>query len=111
MWVSEVEIGTLAQHLEISDVQFRRRWTREELRGVSLTEKPNYDCIFLEIPGRCQVYAVRPRQCRTWPFWRSVLRDQESWDASARNCPGMNAGRLHTVEEIEAICHDDGLPD
>ena len=40
----------------------------------SLVEFPNGDCVFFHGESRtCQVYPVRPRQCRTWPFWNSDL--------------------------------------
>ncbi len=69
---------------------------------VSLKEKENFDCIFLSEAG-CSVYDARPEQCRTYPFWASVLEDQESWDAEARSCPGIGKGKSHTQEEIERL--------
>ena len=41
----------------------------------SLVEYANGDCVFFDSERRsCKVYALRPRQCRTWPFWESNLR-------------------------------------
>lgn len=56
-------------------------------------------CVFFENNG-CLIYAVRPLQCRTWPFWFNNLRSEARWRAAARECPGIGRGRLYTKEEI-----------
>jgi Fe-S-cluster containining protein len=90
--------------------------------GVSLKEKrPNaagqYDCIFLMDDNKalapdgsdgvhqqrkCGVYEARPLQCRTWPFWPGNLASREAWEEAAGTCPGINRGRLWTLDEIIA---------
>ena len=62
----------------------------------SLVEKPNGDCIFYERAKGCTVYAVRPRQCRTWPFWESNLARQQTWKDTCKVCPGSGPGRPHS---------------
>ncbi len=104
MRVSDAEIEALAAHLELAPHEFRGMYTRT-LRGgdVSLREKRDRSCTFYE-PGRgCRVYADRPRQCRTWPFWDAVLHSEERWREEAQGCPGMNRGRLRGLEEIRAL--------
>jgi Fe-S-cluster containining protein len=111
-WVSEDEIHALAERLGLDVEAFRHRYTRVvKGRGVSLVEKANYDCIFFEKGRGCQVYEDRPRQCRTWPFWKSNLRDRDAWVFSSEGCPGMDQGEHHELAEIEATAADDGLPD
>ena len=39
---------------------------RADRRGLSLIEKPNGECIFLE-GNDCTVQAVKPQQCRDFP--------------------------------------------
>ena len=67
---------------------------------VSLREKSNYDCIFLTGSG-CSIYRARPEQCRSYPFWPSVLRSRESWNEEGRSCPGIGKGALVSRREIE----------
>jgi hypothetical protein len=82
---------------------------REGVSRVSLTERPNFDCIFLERQedGRrtCGIYPVRPQQCRTWPFWSQNLRSRSEWDQVKRRtpCPGMDVGRHYNYVQIESI--------
>jgi uncharacterized protein len=132
VWVSPASTRALGAHLGLSETEFLARHTRAGHRaGVRLIEKPNQDCIFYErepdanVPGAgspdvssrgagnepgCRVYALRPRQCRTWPFWRRNLRSAAAWADAAETCPGMDRGRLYTLEEIHVLSVDDGLP-
>ena len=75
---------------------------------MSLIEMRNNECVFWSRDGGCGVYAARPRQCRTWPFWRAVVHSPETWKESARDCPGMNQGQLHDAASITAIASKDG---
>ena len=107
--VSDDEITRLAKRLEISEKSFRGRYTHR-LRGgdISLNEQDNYDCVFFRRDSGCSVYADRPRQCRTWPFWHSVVLSEETWSDAAEGCPGMNSGSLFEAEEIITTAADDG---
>jgi Fe-S-cluster containining protein len=100
--VNDAEIVALARRLELSEDEFREGYTRHMPNGtISLREKANYDCVFWAGEQGCLVYEERPSQCRNWPFWRTNVRQRQCWDNSAKNCPGMNHGRLYTLEEIE----------
>ena len=79
------------------------RFARRLWRGLTLKEKPNYDCVMLDGGARCLVYEVRPVQCRTWPFWPGNLASPQAWQAAARRCPGMDAGPRYVFEQIEAL--------
>ncbi|HTL52312.1 MAG TPA: hypothetical protein VL860_07060 [Planctomycetota bacterium] len=54
--------------------------------------------------GHCSIYPVRPTQCRTYPFWKSVLDriGDSAWRMHSESCPGINHGRTWTAEEIRA---------
>lgn len=106
--VTDDEADALAGRFSVSRAEFLRTYTRSTSAGRSLTEKKTafgLDCVFLDrdsVPGKavCGVYEHRPLQCRTWPFWPSLLRSRAAWDSAAKTCPGMNRGNLVTVEEI-----------
>lgn len=113
VWVDDAEIAGLAERLELSEEEFRRRYTlKVPGYGISLTETDDFDCIFYDRSKGCTVYEDRPRQCRTWPFWGKILTSPRTWEIEARDCPGMNQGRRWSAEEIHAfVAEDDGLPD
>jgi Fe-S-cluster containining protein len=113
-WLTEAEVTRLAARLGLDEAAFRRRYTRMvhrsgELRA-SLIDTPTNDCVFFKRGVGCTVYEDRPKQCRTWPFWRANLRGREDWEDTAKTCPGMNRGAHHTAEAIARIAADDGLP-
>ena len=87
-----------------------RKHVRKVGRRYSLVERPdNRDCIYLEPDGDghigCRIYAVRPVQCRTWPFWTINLMTPESWADAGLRCPGINRGKPVNFDEIEARHH------
>jgi Fe-S-cluster containining protein len=114
VWISDQEIVALADRLGMDDEAFRRRYCmRVGKRGISLKDlgrKQDYRCVFFDPARGCTVYEDRPRQCRTWPFWRCVTADEESWREEAAECPGMDQGPLHDAAAIAAVRADDGLP-
>jgi len=90
VWISDEEISALANHLRISDEEFRKKYTRMCYGRVSLKElKPHYDCIFLK-NNQCSIYAYRPKQCRTFPFWQENMESRTSWDQLTSYCEGIN---------------------
>ncbi|MEP0846600.1 MAG: YkgJ family cysteine cluster protein [Phycisphaerae bacterium] len=106
VWVGDDEVRRLAEFTGMSLDQFRQQHTRRIGLRWSLLERPNGDCEFLarDADGHacCTVHPVRPLQCRTWPFWDSNLRSPRTWQITARNCPGMNAGAFHPLPVIQA---------
>lgn len=109
--VSDEEAAALATRLGISVEKFLREYTHQTSEGRSLNEKESeagLDCVFLDretMPGKaiCGVYEDRPVQCKTWPFWPSVIKSKRMWEQAGRSCPGMNKGKLHSVQKIRVM--------
>jgi Fe-S-cluster containining protein len=101
VWVNDAEVQALAEFRNEPLDQVLGLYTRPE-GGTrrSLREKANGDCVFYDRMAGCTVYSVRPRQCRTWPFWECNTISPEAWAAAATDCPGCNQGDLIPVEEI-----------
>ena len=104
VWVDQDEIRSIANFLGMDDVdEFERQYTKRKGLRVSIREFPNGDCLFLDETTRgCTIYDARPKQCRTWPFWGSNLKDEEAWRQTCEECPGAGTGRLYQLDEIEA---------
>lgn len=112
VWVEDSEIERLAHATGRSVDDFRKTHVkRSGRRGLVLRQKQNQDCVFWEESSGCQVYASRPRQCRTYPFWKANLRTEYDWQSERRSCPGVGEGSLHAREAIESMLADDGIPD
>jgi Fe-S-cluster containining protein len=103
VWVNKEDIAALAAELGISPADVESRYVREIGIRKSLHEYANGDCVFFDGQSRkCRVYAARPRQCRTWPFWDSNLSSPEAWAETCQVCPGSGTGRLYQLSDIEA---------
>ena len=100
VWVNDEEIAAIAAFLGENRREFEAVYTRTVRGQVTLREKANGDCILYDKDRGCTVYSVRPRQCRTWPFWESNLKSRDDWERTERICPGSGEGELIPVEEI-----------
>jgi Fe-S-cluster containining protein len=106
--VSDGEVQGLAARLGMEVGDFLEQYTHKTSHGRSLKERKTefgYDCVFLDrekFPGKavCGVYEDRPAQCRTWPFWKSNLTSRGAWERAKRTCPGMDKGKLYSVQQI-----------
>jgi Fe-S-cluster containining protein len=100
VWVTDEDLQAIAEFRGESLEEVRALYTRWSDRGRTLREKPNGDCVFYDRKAGCTVYAARPPQCRTWPFWESNLVTPEDWEYTCKVCPGSGQGELIPVEEI-----------
>ncbi|MDP2792209.1 MAG: YkgJ family cysteine cluster protein [Rectinemataceae bacterium] len=103
VWLSEADISGLCAYFAMDLGKFSRSYCRSvEVvggRALSLKEKSGYSCIFLE-NGICAVYAARPVQCRSYPFWEEIIDTETSWASEASFCPGIGKGSPVPPETI-----------
>ncbi len=100
VWVDDADLAALAEYLGETIEVVRGLYTRGTTRGRTLREKADGDCVFYDKQAGCTVYAVRPPQCRTWPFWESNVASPEAWQETCDVCPGAGRGELIPAEEI-----------
>jgi Fe-S-cluster containining protein len=100
VWVNEEEVAAIAAHRGETVEVVTAVYTRPEGRRRSLREKANGDCVFYDRDEGCTVYPVRPRQCRTWPFWEGNVVTPAAWEQTCKICPGSGKGELIPAEEI-----------
>ncbi len=106
VWLTDADIERIAAFLNLSVPAFTSRYVRLIGDQLGLTEKPGYDCIFLnraDGKSMCGIYPVRPMQCRTWPFWDMNLKSPDAWVRASGRCPGMRdkTGPVYPLEHIE----------
>jgi len=105
VYLAEADVAAIAGQLNLERDEFLAAYCREEDGWVSLRmDQPA--CPFLREDNRCGIYAARPKQCRTWPFWAENLV-KATWDGPVRECcPGIGQGELVSAEEIERTAHE-----
>lgn len=101
VWVNQEEIDAIAAIKGMASDEFERAFVHRVGVRRSLNERAGGDCVLLDgRTRRCTVYEARPRQCRTWPFWRSNLSSPKAWEEAAQACPGCNRGEIVPLEQI-----------
>jgi Fe-S-cluster containining protein len=106
VWVEADEVRSIAAWLGLEEAAFRGRWCQETEEGTSLASAGDA-CAFLTEERLCAIHSVRPRQCRTWPFWPETIRSRKAWEREVLSfCPGAGAGPLHAPEELERLARE-----
>ncbi len=90
IWCNVSEMQEMAKHLGLEFSEFTSKYIKKVGYKYSLVEKKvddSYECIFFDSKlKRCSIYEVRPKQCRTFPFWDSFKNDI---DEVVKECPGI----------------------
>jgi len=106
VFLSEKDIAHLLSVTKLDKTHFLKKYCRivsvNGLYRLSLREKANYDCIFW-FDGKCTVYKNRPLQCKSYPFWSSILSSHTTWIEQKRVCPGIGKGVFHNKRKIESL--------
>jgi len=116
-WVEEHEVEPLAQAAGLESAVFAEKHLRRvsdpasgELR-TALRDGEASRCSLLEGANHCSVYEARPKHCRDFPYWTSVLSDPAAFERARSICPGMEPVMTATSRErafagLEAIYRD-----
>ncbi|MGX2983123.1 YkgJ family cysteine cluster protein [Helicobacter sp. 23-1045] len=90
IFLSKDEMGKIAEFLGLNFGDFTSRFVRQVGVKYSLIEKPyqnGFACIFFDESTRqCQIYPVRPAQCKEFPFW-DIFKNNT--DGAKRECEGV----------------------
>jgi len=108
VYLTENEAQRIAAFFTISERDFLERFTSVEEDRFLLKDKEDQTCVFLRHP-LCQIYEVRPLQCRTYPFWSENLKNRNRWDLTRKECPGIGKGRTFLSNEIKQILNGKSL--
>lgn len=102
VFMSDAEAERIRAALGVSPAWFRRRYVRRVADGEwEARLGADGACPFLAGGRRCAVYALRPGQCRSYPFWPEILASRGAWRREARRCEGIGRGPALDVQTIE----------
>ena len=67
--ITDLETERIARFLALSREAFVERYTRLNANrtGLSIIDKPNGECAFLEGKNHCAIQPVKPAQCSGFP--------------------------------------------
>lgn len=101
LYLEPADADRLAEHFGLPLAEYLARDTGLD-DGLVVVPSRDGACPYLD-GTRCTVHDARPVQCRTFPFWRDLVRDRAAWRATAAWCPGIGEGEVHDRERIEAL--------
>jgi len=104
VWLEEEDVKNLTKHLNLTEEEFYKKYTRQLGFDTSLIEDPvTTDCVFLRDKKFCDVYESRPKQCRNFPWWPDNLKSKSHWAEAAKRCEGIDheEAPLISLPEIE----------
>lgn len=86
--LTDAEITRISQFLDLDESDFIQRYTRLRVnrQGLSLIDKENGECVFLEGVD-CRINAVKPQQCREFPNLWNFPNFQEVCRAKPADLP------------------------
>lgn len=90
IWVSPEEIKAIAEKLSLKKEDFINTYLQKIRYRFTIKEvayENGFGCVFFDRTKRmCTIYEVRPKQCRTFPFWDYF---KENIDEVVAECPGI----------------------
>ena len=97
VYVTDADIARIAEFLGMTPEAFERRYVYRTRRRARLRVPREMSCPFL-MAGGCSIHAVKPAQCRIFPFWPDLVESRREWLKTARYCPGIGKGPLVQIE-------------
>lgn len=101
VYMDNEDVENASAFLEVSPLSFKRKYKLEtETPGIwELEVEEGKACPFLNMQG-CSIHPAKPKQCKTYPFWREHLTSGNMWKLVAGFCPGIGEGPKVPKEEI-----------
>ena len=101
VYLSKKDLTNLAKYLNLTTNLFEKKYCEFSDGYLHLREFNIYgNCQFLT-NKKCSIYAARPIQCRTWPFWEENM-NAKKWEGELLDfCPGIGKGRKISASIIQ----------
>ena len=90
VYLNRQELNNIADFLKTSPASFKKKYTRQINGKTALKDTAEPACIFLT-GNKCEIYPVRPQQCRTFPFWLEMMQSQNEWQRYLKNCKAVKS--------------------
>ena len=112
VFLDSAEAEAICRYVGLSAAWFKRRYLRRAPDGELVVNNGGGGrCVFLEADNTCRIYAVRPLQCRTYPFWPETVRSRGAWRQEASRCEGIGRGGIVPLARIRSLLAKHKKPD
>ena len=80
--------------------------SQDSVPGVWELDVPiGQGCPFLIEEG-CAIHPAKPKQCRSYPFWKENLSSRNFWELVGGFCPGIGKGPRVAVDKIKTYLRE-----
>lgn len=93
VYITEQDLLSIARYLGLAPEEFEAKYVYRTRHQLRLRKPRRSQCAFL-MPDGCSIHAVKPVQCRLYPFWPELVEYRDVWEYEARKCPGIGKGPL-----------------
>ncbi|HEY2014404.1 MAG TPA: YkgJ family cysteine cluster protein [Bryobacteraceae bacterium] len=102
VYLTEDDLVRIAAHLAMSTQAFEQLYVYRTKNQRRLRVPKDVNCHFLK-DGGCSIHAVKPTQCRVFPFWPELVDSRREWKKTARYCPGIGQGPLIQIARAREL--------
>ncbi len=86
------DLEDAARYLGIPQSKFKKEFKLKKAEAYwEMEVEEDLPCPFLT-PQGCGIHPAKPKQCRTYPFWKENLASKNDWQLTAGFCPGIDTG-------------------
>jgi Fe-S-cluster containining protein len=100
VYLTEGDLVRAAAFVGLPAAEFEKRYVYRTRNYLRLRKPARSQCHFLQGHG-CAIHPAKPTQCRTFPFWPSLVEDAREWKQAAAYCPGIGVGDFVPLEDVQ----------
>lgn len=105
VYLSEDDVVRAAKFVGMSAAAFEARYVYRTRHQRRFRKPRDKQCPFLKTDG-CSIHPAKPTQCRTFPFWPEIVERRDTWNRTARYCPGIGKGELIQIGSAMEIAEE-----
>ncbi|HWB98850.1 MAG TPA: YkgJ family cysteine cluster protein [Bryobacteraceae bacterium] len=105
VYLTEDDLVRIAAHLGMTPDAFEKRYVYRTAQHRRLRTPRETRCHFLRGDG-CSIHAVKPTQCRIFPYWPELVDSEKEWYKTAAWCPGIGKGELVQIETARELARE-----
>jgi uncharacterized protein len=102
VYLTEADLERIAEYVGMKAREFEQRYVYRTRHLLRLRVPRQQQCPFL-VGGGCSIHAVKPVQCRVFPFWPELVDSKREWKKAAAYCPGIGKGQLVQIETAREL--------
>lgn len=105
VYLTEDDLKRIAEYVGLTAEEFERRHVYRTKNLTRLRVPRKQQCFFLR-DGGCSIHAVKPVQCRAFPYWPELIDDKREWKKAGSWCPGIGKGELVQIEAAREVAEE-----